>query len=109
MSPVPGPSLIPLKPVAESAYCLNQTTGITELGSEPLHMHVHSASLDIRLSLPYRFQQLRASLDSTPPLDKREEQLVLGCSQGQFLACNTRPVRRTVDRDRPCCQCRACA
>src|SRR3954469_14455104 len=53
-----GPALTSAKAVAEPSHRLDQLAGILQLGSEPLHVHVHGAGLNVRLRLPDDLQQL---------------------------------------------------
>ena len=75
------PSLAPLEAIAEPAHRLDQLPGVTQLGAQTLHVHVHRAGLDVGLRLPHGLQQLRPGLHPSSPLDQREQQLVLGRRQ----------------------------
>ena len=57
-------------------------------------MHVHGAGLDVRLGFPDGFEQLRASLDASPALDEREQELVFGCGEIELLAVKRGTVRQ---------------
>src|SRR6476620_5223694 len=81
-----GPALTSPKAVTESSHGLDQLAGILQLGSEPLHVHVHRTGLNVRLSLPDDLQQLGTALHSSPPLHQSKQELVFGRGEIQFAA-----------------------
>ena len=95
-----GPALGAAEAVAEAAHRLDQLAGLAQLGAEPLDVHVHRAGLDVGLRLPDGLEQLGPGLHPAPPLDQRQQQLVLGGGEVELLAADARAVRRAVDGDR---------
>src|SRR3954468_5105454 len=73
-----GPALTSSKAVAEPSHRLDQLAGIHQLGSEPLHVPVHGAGLNVRLCLPDDLQQLGTALHSSSPLHQSKQELVFG-------------------------------
>src|SRR4029079_13008972 len=68
-----GPALTSAKAVTESSHGLDQLPGVLQLGSEPLHVHVHRTGLNVRLSLPNDLQQLGTALHPTAPLHQGKQ------------------------------------
>src|SRR3954454_647044 len=91
------PALTSPKPVAEASHSLDQLAGLLQLGSEPLHVHIHRPGLDVGLCLPDDLQQLGPALHSSSPFHQGKQEFVLGRSETQLPAMKSGAVSRAVD------------
>src|SRR6266851_6918835 len=86
--------------VSCAPYGLDAAAGGAQLTAQPLQVHVHGASLDVRVRLPDRLEQLRAALHAAFALDQGMEQLELSRCEVDFRAVHKDPVGHLVDQDR---------
>jgi hypothetical protein len=70
-------------------------------------VHVDGSGLDVGLCIPDRFQQLRAGLHPSAPLNEGEEQFVFGGGQVELLTSDGRAMSGSVYGNRPRGQGRA--
>src|SRR5690349_1979770 len=101
-----GPSRAPRlpgrpQPIAEAPNRLDQIARGAELRSEPLHVHVDGARLNVGCRFPYGLEQVRARLHPSTTLGERDEQAILGGRKLDVHSIHRNPMRAAIDLERP--------
>lgn len=88
-----------LHSVAETANGFDEIASLSELGTQPLNVHVDRSSLDVGRGLPNVFQKVCTTLHPAASLCQYQEQLVLGRREVDQASVDRNAMFFAVDRD----------
>src|SRR4029079_4588445 len=94
---VRGLDVVSGKTISIAPDCLDHLSGRAQLGSETLNVHIHCPGLHVRLSAPYRLEEMLAPLSESAAVYHKKEKSVFSWRKSNVHTSNTHPVSWAVN------------